>query len=350
MKVLQLGPYPPPHGGVQSNLVAIRTFLRRQGIPCAVINITRHCNPGSDDVYYPRSAVGLMLLLMRLDYDIIHLHIGGKLSQRLLCLALVCTLLHGSKSVMTFHSGGYPSSPEAEAIGPNSFAGLVLRRFDALIAVNPEIVSFFQRLGVSAQQIHLIYPHSFLSEEQPSSALPEPLASFFAAHDPVLISVGLLEREYDLSLQIEALGQILQKFHTAGLVLIGSGSLEQDLRDNIRSRPYAEHILLCGDVPHTATMQAISRAHVMLRTTLYDGDAVSVREALHLGTPVIASDNGMRPVGVQLVPKSELAALLNAINGALANLTPRKAACGNDDINLQAVLDVYRKSTAGERS
>ena len=106
--------------------------------------------------------------------------------------------------------------------------------------------------------------------------------------------------------------------------------------------------MLCGDVPHTATMQAISRAHVMLRTTLYDGDAVSVREALHLGTPVIASDNGMRPGGVQLVPKSELAALLNAINEALANPAPRKAACGNDDSNLQAVLDVYRKSTVGK--
>jgi glycosyltransferase involved in cell wall biosynthesis len=350
MKVLQLGPYPPPQGGVQSNLVAIRTFLRRQGIPCAVINITRHRKPASDDVYYPRNTVGLMRLLLRLDYDIIHLHIGGMLSARLLGLALVCTLLRGSKCVMTFHSGGYPATPEAQASGPNSFAGFVLRRFDGLIAVNPEIASFLQRLGVSPEQIRLIYPHSFLPEEQPSSDLPEPLASFFAAHDPVLISVGLLEREYDLLLQIEALGQILEKFPTAGLVLIGSGSLEQELLDNIRSRPYAEHILLCGDVPHAATLQAISRAHVMLRTTLYDGDAVSVREALHLGTPVIASDNGMRPVGVQLVPKSELAALLNAINEVLANPTPRKAACGNDDSNLQAVLDVYRKSTVGKHT
>ena len=45
--------------------------------------------------------------------------------------------------------------------------------------------------------------------------------------------------------------------------------------------------------------------------------------------------------------ESELASLLNAINEALANPTPRRAACGNDDSNLQAVLDVYRKSTGG---
>ena len=30
MRVVQLGPYPPPHGGVQTNLVAIREYLRRQ--------------------------------------------------------------------------------------------------------------------------------------------------------------------------------------------------------------------------------------------------------------------------------------------------------------------------------
>ena len=34
MRVVQLGPYPPPHGGVQTNLVAIREYLRRRGHAC----------------------------------------------------------------------------------------------------------------------------------------------------------------------------------------------------------------------------------------------------------------------------------------------------------------------------
>jgi glycogen(starch) synthase len=349
MRVLQLGPYPPPHGGVQSNLVAIRTFLLHQGIPCAVINITRHRKPASDNVYYPRTAFALMRLLPQLDYDIIHLHVGGMLSWRLLGLGLVCTLLPGSKSVMTFHSGGYPSTPEGKSIGQNSLAGFVLRRFDGVIGVNPEIISFLERLGVSSTRIRLIYPHSFLPEQQTSSALPEPLASFFATHNPVLISVGLLEPEYDLLLQIEALGQVRQKYPKGGLVMIGSGSLEQDLRCKIRGQPFAQHILLCGDVPHVATMQTISRAHVMLRTTLYDGDAVSVREALHVGTPVIASDNGMRPAGVRLIPKSDLPALLHAINESLAQPALRKEVSGHDDSNLKAVLDFYRELTHGKQ-
>lgn len=347
MKVLQLGPYPPPHGGVQSNLVAIRSFLRREGVSCAVINITRHRKQDADEVYYPKSAVGLIRLLSRLKYDVIHLHVGGMLSNRVLALALVCTLQPGAKSVMTFHSGGYPSTPAGKSAGPNSFPGFVLRRFDGLIGVNSEIMSFFQRLGVATERTRLILPHSFLNEVQ-QAVLPPILDAFFSEHNPVLISVGLLEPEYDLPLQIGALEYVRKKFPSAGLVLIGSGSLDEELRTKIRACPYGEHILLCGDVPHDATLRAISRADLMLRTTLYDGDAVSVREALHVGTSVVASDNQMRPAGVHLVPKSNLQALLDAIDQRLGEPASNKAAYANDDSNLRAVFDFYRELTDGD--
>ena len=101
MKVVQLGPYPPPHGGVQTNLVAIREYLRRHGYPCDVINLTRFRREDGDGVYYPIGAAALMRLLWRLPADIVHLHFGGDLTPRLLGLALFCTLLPGRKTVLT---------------------------------------------------------------------------------------------------------------------------------------------------------------------------------------------------------------------------------------------------------
>jgi len=344
LKVLQLGPYPPPHGGVQSNLVAIRAFLQRKGIPCSVINITRHRRKDEVDVFYPSTAAGVVRLLRRLSYDVVHLHVGGNLNARVLSLGLVCTLQPRSKSVFTFHSGGYPSTPDGKALGSYSYAGFVLRRFDGLIGVNPEIMNFFARLGASANSMRLILPHSFLLELEPSSSLPSNLNAFFDAHFPVLISISGLEPEYDLPLQIEALGRVLHKFPRAGLAILGSGSLEQEIRQKLAAVPHAKHILLCGDVPHPATLTAISRANLMLRTTLYDGDAISVREGLHLGTPVIASDNGMRPPGVHLIPKANLHALVDAIEKILAMpVIGRKTSVTNDDDNLQAVLDFYQE-------
>jgi len=345
MRVLQLGPYPPPHGGVQSNLVAIRRFLLKRQIPCAVINITRHRKTAAEQVYYPNNAAQLFQLLLTLRYDIIHLHIGGMLTRRLLGLGLVCCSMPHSKAVLTFHSGGYPSTPEAKSATTNSLAGFSLRRFDGLIGVNPEIIAFFRKLGVQAERARLIYPHAFMDDE-PRVDLPTPLAGFFANHRPMLISVGLLEPEYDLPLQIEILGRVRENFPSAGLVMIGSGSLEGDLRKQIQAQPWAEHILLPGDVAHQATLRAISDSDVMLRTTFYDGDAVSIREALHLGTPVIATDNAMRPPGVTLIPSHNLSALQQAVEHTLGSPRAPRQPTRTDETNLQAILDFYQELLA----
>src|SRR5579859_5325586 len=112
MRVLLLGPFPPPHGGVESNLVAIRQYLQSQGIFCAVINLTRYRRPDADDVYFPRNPFQVGALLLRLRYDIIHIHFGGNITLRLEALWLVCSLIPGKKTLLTFHSGGYPSSKE----------------------------------------------------------------------------------------------------------------------------------------------------------------------------------------------------------------------------------------------
>src|SRR5437773_2636516 len=159
MRILQMGPYPPPHGGVQTNLVAIRQHLRKNQVPCAVINLTRHRKADADEVYYPTSAIEVIRLLRRLRYDIIHLHIGGNLAPRLLALGMVCSFIPRSRTVLTFHSGGYPVSDEGKSARARTLRGFVLRRFDRVIGVNRELVELFQRVGVSQRKIRLINPH-----------------------------------------------------------------------------------------------------------------------------------------------------------------------------------------------
>ena len=79
----------------------------------------------------------------------------------------------------------------------------------------------------------------------------------------------------------------------------------------------------------------------MLRTTLFDGDAISVRESLLLGTPVIASDTGARPDGCRLFPVGDEAALVKEINAVItAGKKPRKIGTP-DNSNIESVLAIY---------
>jgi glycosyltransferase involved in cell wall biosynthesis len=340
MTVLQMGPYPPPHGGVQTNLVALRKYILEQGIACPVINLTRFRREDHDGIYYPKTGPEVAKLLLTLDYDLIHLHAGGDFSPRHAGVLLLCSLLPKKKTVFTFHSGGYPGSEAGQRANPRSFRGFVLRRLDGIIAINQDLLDLFLRFGVAPQRIRLIAPHAV---EKPSAdaPLPQAIEAFYAAHDPLLVTVSGLEPEYDVRLQIEAIGRLHEKFPRLGLAIIGGGSLEQEIRKQVDAAPHREHLMLCGDIPHETTLRAIERSNLFLRTTWYDGDSISVREALHLGIPVIATDNGMRPPGVHLIPKSDAAALCLAVeaclNGAAKSASP--SATGTE--NLEAVLRLY---------
>ena len=345
MVVLQLGPYPPPHGGVQTNLVAIRDHLRRRDISAPVINLTRHRQPDTDDVYYPRTSLEVVKLLLTIPADIVHLHIGGRLTGRLLALTLLCSQLPGRRVVLTFHSGGYPTS-EGQDARPWSFRGFVFRRLDAVIAVNAEIAALFAGLGVPRDRIRIICPYVPVSLPQDVD-LPATVRRFRELHSPLLTTVGLLEPEYDLPLQIRSLAAIRRKFPQAGLLIIGAGSLETKLRQLIASEPDADHVLLWGDMPHELTMRTLSASDLFLRTTLYDGDSVSVREALQLGVPVIATDNQMRPDGVHLIPRSDPVALCNTIETVLGRavlserLVTRVEGAATSTQSLDEVLELY---------
>ena len=301
MRILQLGPYPPPHGGVQTHLKAIHDRLQTGGHLAMVAAITRNSvTDGVPNVFKPRSAFSLIRLLLNLRYDLVHLHIGGELTTRLALLTLICGLLPKRKSVVTFHSGGY-AAHKGESASRFSLRGIAFRSVDHVIAVNMQVLEMLGRFGVNSSDRSLIVP---FAGQRPTANVKvrAEVDEFIARHKPLLLTVGLLENEYALDIQVEAFESVLAKYPDAGLLIFGSGSLSSKLEKLIDCTPYKDKILLAGDVNHDSTLRSIELADVLLRPTYYDGDAISVREALFLGTPVIATDDGMRPAGVILIP------------------------------------------------
>jgi glycosyltransferase involved in cell wall biosynthesis len=211
---------------------------------------------------------------------------------------------------------------------------------DHLIGVNKEIGAFYKQAGARDARVSVIEPHDFTGGTA-LQAVPDHITKFTERHDPLLLCVAQLEPEYEVPLQIRTMPRILDEHPRAGLVILGSGTCEADLRELIASSPCADHILLGGDLTHGATLSAIRDSDVLLRTTRYDGDALSVREALHLGTRVLATDNGMRPPGVSLLPSLDEAALSIAVRTVLSG--PRPAPVAAEDGNFARVLKLYQR-------
>jgi glycogen(starch) synthase len=349
MRILQIGPYPPPHGGVQTNLKAIYDRLLVNGHDGLVIAVTRRsATEGVPNTYKPRTAIALFRLLISLRYDLVHLHLGGELTTRLAVLMFVCGLLPGKKSVVTFHSGGFAMN-KLSAAKPYSLRGIAFRSVDHVIAVNEQMVDMMRRYGVRSSRLSLIPP--FVARRPaPGAVLSESVSSFVESRRPLLLSMSLLEPEYAVELQVEAMARILERYPDAGLLIAGSGSLFEQLQELIAAKPYKDRLLLAGDLDHDVTLRIMELADVALRPTHYDGDAVSIREALYLGTPVIATDNGMRPEGVILISlPPDASQLAEAVIRTLDGGPPKFEAPASDGSeNINSVLRLYDRLLGGK--
>jgi glycosyltransferase involved in cell wall biosynthesis len=343
MHVLQLGPYPPPEGGISRNMLAIRDELLAAGHQCSIIATSRSRNPVDEPgVYHPRSAVGLLRLLARLNFDILHLHIGGEVTARVLALAFTSTFFAKGKSVLTLHSGAYPLTEAARNASPGSIRGLIFRRFRRLIAVNEPIAEVFRNYGVRSAKICVIPPFA-LNPPSPDVTVPDALAEFYRGHSPLLLSVGGLEKDYDPLMQIAALGEVLKKQPNAGLLIVGDGSMREGVEAAVARSGHPGNILLAGNIEHPVVLHLIRDADILLRTTLFDGDAISVREAIYLRTPVIATDNGMRPEGVHLIATSDCPALVENILKLAAAPKPLGEPAAANVSNIDKVVAIYNE-------
>ncbi|MEQ1605315.1 MAG: glycosyltransferase family 4 protein [Pyrinomonadaceae bacterium] len=344
--VLQLGPYPPPEGGVSRNMLAIRDELIKRGDKCSIIATSRSSSIKDEpDVYHPSGPAEITKLLSSIKYDVLHLHVGGELNRRVLGLALIASIFAGRKSVLTVHSGAFPQTDEAKNAKSLSKHGIVFHRFGGIIAVNDALADVFRRFGVADNRIHKILPFALRLPDE-SVEVPKELTDFRTEHSPLFLSVGGLEKDYDPLFQVEAMGEILRESPNAGLMLVGEGSMRSEVENAVARSGYADNIMVAGNVEHAVTLHLIDRADILLRTTLFDGDAISVREAIFLGTPVIATENGMRPEGTYLIAIGDAESLVGKVREIITTPKSRSQRGSEDADNINAVIALYEQLLA----
>lgn len=343
MKVLIVGAYPPPFGGVQVHIAQLEKYLESKGNNCFIINMGKNKTLQSSKLVSPANAIQVTSYMLKKRDHICHLHFGGTLHTRLLLLALFSNLLFYRRCAITIHSGGLPvwGSPKNPFKRYLTWISFILCR--AFICVNQEIADYFKQLGIKEERIHVISPFAF-EDNQATNLLPIHFDLFIKNEKPLLCNIGLLEPEYDLELLLRVFYQFIQKKPGAGLVMVGSGSLYDMLNNMISELGLQGKVLLTGDLSHSAAMQILALSDCYIRASRYDGDCISLKEAINLGVPAIATDTGMRPKEAILFPIGDEDALLTC----LMNITPappkeRKKNVASDSSALANIEEILSK-------
>jgi glycosyltransferase involved in cell wall biosynthesis len=211
---------------------------------------------------------------------------------------------------------------------------MLLRSAARVICVNEKTAEAIARLGVITD---VVAPHSVTFSV---TSLPAEMEAFVNEHSPVLACVGLYSDVYGFDEAIDAVGGLRDTHPRLGLLLIGEPSGSEPYRTRIKSLSLDEHVKMCGNLSHDECTTAIRRSSVFLRLTRFDGDSLSVREALALGVPVVATRTDFRPAGVTLYEKGSIGDFADKIRLVLgtgrATRRPQP-----DTSNLEAVRRIY---------
>ena len=78
-----------------------------------------------------------------------------------------------------------------------------------------------------------------------------------------------------------------QRIH---LSFVGGGPDEARLKRIVAKRALTDIVTFCGRMSRTATLDAMSRAHLLVFPSLRDSGSSSIAEAMALGLPVLALD------------------------------------------------------------
>ena len=193
---------------------------------------------------------------------------------------------------------------KGQSLVKKMLARFLLRRADSIRPQSERVAAEVRKLGVKASITILPV---FIDIARITS-VPKTQHPRFAK---VILWIGRFEQEKDPLLAISVFKEIRARGIDAGLILLGSGSLEKQLRLAADGLPI--------EFPGWQEPASyLAMADVVLHTSPYESYGASIVEALAAGVPVVSRDVGIaREAGATVVPVEELApAVIDAITTA----------------------------------
>ena len=327
--LLEVTSYPPPRAGWGIRVEFLKKRLERDGHRCVVLNIgTSRRIPSTEyeTVLGGGDFVRKVWRYSRAGY-VVHAHANGDAIKGL-ALAILAELLNlacGRRCYLTFHAGAI------QRYFPRHKAWHLAPAFWLLFAIPKKIIcnsdavkAHIQRYGVRADRIEAIPAFSKEYLEYTPSELPGALETFLDRFpESIFTYVRIRPLFFPLTL-VDGIALLAARRPGVGLVLCGvSGHMEaelwQQVQDRIAHHDLADRICVLEDLDHDAFLTAMRRCSLYLRTPITDGVASSVLEALALGVPVVACENGTRPQGVLTYPAEDAPAMAAAVEHVLTN-------------------------------
>jgi glycosyltransferase involved in cell wall biosynthesis len=250
--------------------------------------------------------------------EVVHLHVCGHNSRSYGLLAACLAATPRLAAMVTLHSGLLPAYLDGvTATGRRTIAGL-LGRASRVVVVSPQIAAALSTIGVD--RVELISP--FIAAGLTPGRPPVRIAALREAGATVIAAAVAPGQEYGAPVLVQGFARLAAHHPDAVLAVFGPGGADRDVARHLDERGLGERVVALGELDPRSVHATLQAADVLVRPTLADGDAVTVREARALGVRVVASDAAARPAGTALFPAGDAAALAETTLRALREPSP----------------------------
>jgi glycosyltransferase involved in cell wall biosynthesis len=328
-RVLMVGPYPPPEGGWATALREEREALERRGIECAVLNLGANRRTACGDSMPVRGAFDLIrqLVLHSSRRYLFRLHMNGDSPKGIAIVLLgeAVSVFSGRRPCLSFHAGiNQRHFPDRGKAWLRILWKTVFGLSGTVICDCEEVRSLITRYR-KASDVFAISPFSPRRVRYRESAIPVDIERFAALHRPLLFTYVAYRPEYEIEILLEALAIVRRTVPGLGCVVVDDRTFPDEqivarISGGIGSRGLADAIAFTGHLDRDTFLTLLSRSDLFVRTPTTDGVCSSVLEALYLGVPVVAVDNGCRPASVIVYEPGSAESLADRLSEALERL------------------------------
>ncbi len=329
-RIVQIGNYPPPFCGWSQHTKLLQEALAQAGADSRVIDIGPSRELGGRDCVPIRGGLNYawQLVRHRARGFTFHVHVNGD-SWKGYVLAMAAVLLASAtrgRAVLTFHAG--PKQiyfPRTRGFWHLAFRALFHASESIICNHEPVKASICRVYDIEAAKVHAIPAFTVQYAEDIPVPLPAAVEHFLANAEPRLFCYSLFRPEFEFHLLLEAFSAIRRQFPRAGLLVVGSLQIPDVVHTQLERLGIGDAILFAGNLSHAEFLTVVQRSDVFIRTHLRDGVCSSVLEALFLGVPVVAAEDGQRPASVVCYRPGSSAELASALSGVLSDLKGAKA-------------------------
>ncbi len=315
MRVLLIGDYPPPHGGVAIHVQQLHRFLRGRGVEAKVLDIGKGGRPAPDVIPVPSLAkFGLRLAGFLNAGWTVHVHTSGNNPKSWMLAAAAGVPAPRSPRIITLHSGLLPDFL-AGSSARRALARAALAGYSRVVAVSPAVKAALVGCGVPEEKL-LVQPAFCASQVKPGPVTAA-VEQARARRAPLLAMAHHPSPVYGRRVMFRALRMLARELPGVGLAVFGPGMRTPEFARDARETHVAPYLEDLGELEHEEVLGLLSRCDAFIRPTTHDGDAISVREALALGVPCVASDVCARPEGTYLFQSGQAPALALRVRQAL---------------------------------